>query len=58
VFVVPSWASLDHEALEGPADLFAISDRPVLAALRVYHEETLPEHQEVGDTFQPAASAT
>ncbi|HYZ01486.1 MAG TPA: cupin domain-containing protein [Candidatus Binatia bacterium] len=58
VFVVPSWASLDHEAFDGPADLFAISDRPVLAALRVYHEETLPEHQDVRDTFRPATPET
>jgi gentisate 1,2-dioxygenase len=54
VFVVPSWASLDHEAMDGPADLFAISDRPVLNALRIYREETLAEHQEARDTFQPA----
>ena len=32
VFVTPSWSSVDHEAAE-TADLFAISDRPVLQAL-------------------------
>jgi gentisate 1,2-dioxygenase len=51
-FVTPSWASVDHEALER-ADLFAISDRPVLEPLHLYREETLAEHQEVIGTFVP-----
>lgn len=52
IFVTPSWASVDHEAYQ-QADLFAISDRPVLQALSLYREEELAEHQEVGGTFVP-----
>jgi gentisate 1,2-dioxygenase len=51
-FVTPSWASVDHQAAE-QADLFAISDRPVLQLLHLYREETLPEHQESSGTFVP-----
>ncbi|MGH8526813.1 MAG: cupin domain-containing protein, partial [Gammaproteobacteria bacterium] len=40
IFVTPSWAAVDHEADE-VADLFAISDRPVMQALHLYREETL-----------------
>ena len=50
IFVTPSWASVDHEASER-ADLFAISDRPVLQALHLYREEELSEHQDVTETF-------
>ena len=50
IFVTPSWASVDHEASER-ADLFAISDRPVLQALQLYREEELSKHQDVTDTF-------
>jgi gentisate 1,2-dioxygenase len=35
VFVVPSWTSVSHES-ETVADLFAISDRPLLQALGLY----------------------
>jgi gentisate 1,2-dioxygenase len=52
IFVTPSWASVDHEAGE-QADLFAISDRPVLQALYLYREEELTEGQEIGGTFVP-----
>ncbi len=52
VFVTPSWAAVDHEAHE-PADVFAISDRPVLQAFQLYNEETLPEPQATRETFQP-----
>lgn len=52
IFVTPSWASVDHEATER-ADLFAISDRPVLQALYLYREEELPAHQEITGTFVP-----
>jgi gentisate 1,2-dioxygenase len=41
VFVAPSWAPVDHEATE-VSDLFVISDRPVLEALHLYREESLP----------------
>jgi gentisate 1,2-dioxygenase len=52
IFVTPSWASVDHEAFE-KADLFAISDRPVLQALYLYREEELAEGQEISGTFVP-----
>jgi gentisate 1,2-dioxygenase len=52
-FVTPSWASVVHAASER-ADLFAVSDRPVLEALHLYREETLAEPQEVIGTFVPA----
>jgi gentisate 1,2-dioxygenase len=52
IFVTPSWASVDHEAQQ-QADLFAISDRPVLQALHLYREEELAEHQETSGTFVP-----
>ncbi len=51
-FVTPSWASVDHEAFER-ADLFAISDRPVLHGLHLYREEELAERQEITGTFVP-----
>jgi gentisate 1,2-dioxygenase len=49
-FVVPSWSTVDHEASE-LADLFAISDRPVLVALHLYREEVLAEAQRIERTF-------
>ncbi|HEU5439963.1 MAG TPA: cupin domain-containing protein [Ktedonobacterales bacterium] len=51
-FVTPSWASVDHEAFER-ADLFAISDRPVLEGLYLYREEELAEPQDVVGMFEP-----
>jgi gentisate 1,2-dioxygenase len=51
-FVVPSWAAVEHEAAE-PADLFAVTDRPVLEALHLYRQETLERQQEVLRTFAP-----
>ena len=51
-FVTPSWASVDHQATE-QADLFAVSDRPVLQSLHLFREEALLEHQEIGGTFVP-----
>ena len=55
-FVTPSWASVDHEASER-ADLFAISDRPVLQALHLYREEELAERQEISGTYVPLKGA-
>jgi gentisate 1,2-dioxygenase len=52
VFVTPSWASVDHEA-EVQADLFAISDRPVLQALHLDREEELDKQQEIIGIFVP-----
>ena len=57
IFVTPSWASVDHESFER-ADLFAISDRPVLQALHLYREEELAKHQEIVGTFAPLEGAT
>ncbi len=51
-FVTPSWAAVEHEASD-PADLFAVSDRPVLQALHLYREETLARPQEANRTFRP-----
>ncbi|HVB23880.1 MAG TPA: cupin domain-containing protein [Ktedonobacteraceae bacterium] len=51
-FVTPSWASVDHEVFER-ADLFAISDRPILQGLHLYREEELAERQEITGTFIP-----
>jgi gentisate 1,2-dioxygenase len=51
VLVTPSWAAVDHQAHE-QADLFAISDRPVLRALHLYREEVLTQHQEVTGRFE------
>ena len=52
VFVVPSWAPTDHEADER-ADVFVISDRPVLEAFRLFRRDELAEQQAVTDTFEP-----
>ncbi len=51
-FVTPSWAALEHQAAE-PADLFAVTDRPVLQALYLYREETLTRPQELTGVFEP-----
>jgi gentisate 1,2-dioxygenase len=53
VFVTPSWAAVDHQADE-TADLFAISDRPVLDILHLYREHTLPAPQEIRGRFSPS----
>jgi gentisate 1,2-dioxygenase len=41
MFVTPSWAAVDHEA-DGDADLFLLSDRPVLDALGLARSEQAP----------------
>jgi gentisate 1,2-dioxygenase len=50
MFVVPSWAALEHEA-ETDADLFAITDRPALVALHLYREQIEAERQRVVAEF-------
>lgn len=55
VFVVPSWAAVDHQAHE-PSDLFAITDRPVLESLHLHREEPAGM-QEVLGAFEPARHA-
>jgi gentisate 1,2-dioxygenase len=52
MFVVPTWAAVDHEAHE-PSDLFAITDAPVLQALGHYREQQLDQPQEVTAAFEP-----
>jgi len=46
VLALPSWCAADHEAAE-PADLFVLSDAPVLEALRLDRTEVLKEPQQV-----------
>lgn len=41
MFVIPSWAAADHEA-DDDADLFLLSDRPVLDALGLARSEQAP----------------
>lgn len=50
VFVVPSWAALDHEAVE-TADLFMMSDAPVLEALALDRAASEAGNQPVTATF-------
>jgi gentisate 1,2-dioxygenase len=51
-FVVPSWAAVEHEALEA-ADLFSIDDRPIFERLGLDREELLEQPQTVRREFQP-----
>ncbi|WP_329110679.1 cupin domain-containing protein [Micromonospora sp. NBC_01699] len=51
-FVVPSWAPVEHHARER-ADLFSISDAPVLRALGLFRRQTLDAAQPVLRVFQP-----
>ncbi len=50
VFVTPSWAAVDHLA-HGQADLFVISDAPVLRALHIYRDTVETEAQPVNSVF-------
>ncbi|MBC6457201.1 cupin domain-containing protein [Actinomadura sp. HBU206391] len=52
MFVVPSWAPVEHLA-HTSADLFTLSDTPVLRALGVYREQTLDTPQTVTGMFRP-----
>ena len=52
MFVVPSWAAVEHAA-EEQADLFLLTDSPVLRALGIYREEPLPGTQSVTGVFTP-----
>ncbi len=47
---LPSWCAVRHEAAE-PADLFVVSDAPVLEALRLDRTELVKEPQQVTDTW-------
>jgi gentisate 1,2-dioxygenase len=61
VMAVPSWATVDHEAFD-EADLFVVSDAPVVEALRLDRTETLPHVQAVvrdwGEGADPPARGT
>jgi gentisate 1,2-dioxygenase len=46
IFVTPSWAAVDHEAA-GNADLFCLSDRPVLDALGLARTDKAQQQQDV-----------
>ncbi|HEY0542276.1 MAG TPA: cupin domain-containing protein [Actinoallomurus sp.] len=52
MFVVPSWSAVEHHA-EQAADVFVLSDTPVLRALGIYREQTLTAPQEVTSAFVP-----
>jgi gentisate 1,2-dioxygenase len=54
MFAVPSWAALEHDS-EG-ADLFVVSDEPVLRALGIERREVLAEAQAVTGDFGSAAA--
>ncbi|WP_103384355.1 cupin domain-containing protein [Pseudonocardia dioxanivorans] len=51
MFAVPSWAAVEHDS-DG-ADLFVVSDEPVLRALGIDRREILPGPQTVTDVFTP-----
>jgi gentisate 1,2-dioxygenase len=46
MFVTPSWAAVDHEAADD-ADLFRLSDAPVLEALGLARSEKAGQQQDV-----------
>lgn len=52
MFVVPSWSALEHHAAEN-ADIFTLSDTPVLRALGIYREQVLDAPQQVTSAFVP-----
>jgi gentisate 1,2-dioxygenase len=50
--VEPSWSAVEHAADE-QADLFVLTDAPVLRALGIYREQLLPGPQAVTAVFAP-----
>jgi gentisate 1,2-dioxygenase len=50
MFAVPSWSVAEHSAQE-QADVFVLTDAPVLRALGLYREETLAAPQDVTAVF-------
>jgi gentisate 1,2-dioxygenase len=50
MYVVPSWSAVEHHAAE-QADLFTLSDTPVLRALGIYREQALTAAQSIISTF-------
>jgi gentisate 1,2-dioxygenase len=61
MFVVPSWAASEHfvdtahfiDDRPEHAEVFVVSDAPVLRALGLYREETLAAPQPITDIFSP-----
>jgi gentisate 1,2-dioxygenase len=49
MFVVPSWSAVEHIATQ--ADLFVLSDEPVLRALGIARRQVLPGPQQVTGEF-------
>jgi gentisate 1,2-dioxygenase len=49
MFTVPSWAAVDHEIFS-TADVFAVSDTPLVEAARLDRSELLSQPQEVTST--------
>jgi gentisate 1,2-dioxygenase len=52
MFVAPSWSVVEHSAAQ-QADLFVVTDAPVLRALGIYREQQLSGPQTVTGTFAP-----
>ncbi|HKV56686.1 MAG TPA: cupin domain-containing protein [Ktedonobacteraceae bacterium] len=50
MFVVPSWAIAEHIAIE-QADLFAVTDRPIMQALELFREQYLDQPQQISGHF-------
>ena len=57
IFVVPSWAAVDHEA-DTTADIFEVSDEATVRALRLFRDETVEQHQEITGVFEPRRLVT
>jgi gentisate 1,2-dioxygenase len=53
VLAVPSWRAVDHQASE-TAQLFVVSDAPVIEALRLDRDQTLDEQQPVRSEWSGA----
>lgn len=52
VFVVPSWAPVEHES-EEVADIFVVTDQAALELLGLFREQQLSEPQRVAGRFEP-----
>src|SRR5579859_3048372 len=50
MFVVPSWAAVEHCA-SATADLFAVTDKPMMQALALFREQYLDQPQQVTRHF-------
>lgn len=57
VFVVPSWAPVDHQSTES-ADLFMMSDEPVIEAVGLGRREELGQHQPIDAHTDPVVTGS